>query len=283
LITSLLQCRSLSNRDIYIFSDGASKKEEYEKVLKVRDYLLDVKKTNTDLSIKIIESKENKGLANSIISGVTKIINEYEAAIVIEDDNIVSPFFLEYMDKMLQFHRNDSRIFAIGAYSFPFKKPKGFQEKSFLSGRISSYAWGTWVENWNTIDWEVAKYKKFKFNMKQRKEFNKYGNDRALMLDKQKKGLINSWAIRFEFEMFLQSKYCVLPVESLVKNTGNDGSGTHSSEANYEFDTTLTQAEYFELERLEVNDEIAYNFSKKYNYSVFRRFMVFIVRILLGL
>ena len=87
-----LQKNELANEsELFIYSDAPKNETALEKVKEVRKYI----KTITGFKkITIIERDKNWGLANSIIDGVTKIVNEYEKIIVMEDDLITSPFFL---------------------------------------------------------------------------------------------------------------------------------------------------------------------------------------------
>ena len=76
--------------ELFIFSDGAKNEEGVLKVNEVRAFL---KGISGFKSVTIFESKQNKGLANSIIAGVTQIIEKYGVVIVLEDDLITSPTF----------------------------------------------------------------------------------------------------------------------------------------------------------------------------------------------
>ena len=85
-------------------------------VNEVRKYLKTVrgfKKAN------IIERKANLGLANSIIDGVSTIVNQYGKVIVIEDDLVTSKYFLNYMNHCLKLYEKDSKVASISAYIYP--------------------------------------------------------------------------------------------------------------------------------------------------------------------
>jgi GT2 family glycosyltransferase len=66
--------------DLIIFSDSAKSEEQVQSVLEIRRFIKEITGFKT---VQIIESKVNKGLANSIISGVNQIFKEYEKVIVI--------------------------------------------------------------------------------------------------------------------------------------------------------------------------------------------------------
>lgn len=98
-IEALKKNKFAKESELFIFSDGPKKQEDASKVKEVRKYLKTIDGFN-DVFIK--ESEKNKGLANSIISGVTEVINKYRKVIVLEDDLITSPVFLEYMNFFAQ-------------------------------------------------------------------------------------------------------------------------------------------------------------------------------------
>lgn len=100
-------------------------------------------------SIKIFESKKNKGLANSIIDGVNLIINNYRKAIIIEDDLIVSEHFLNYMNRALDFYKNNKNIWSISGYSPLLPCLKRYKQEIYLSLRSSSWGWATWLNRCN--------------------------------------------------------------------------------------------------------------------------------------
>lgn len=216
-----------SETPIYVFSDGPKNAKDIEKVNAVREYLYSIEKSKIFKSISIILAERNKGLANSVIGGVTEILKKYDRVIVVEDDSIASTNFLEYMNKCLEIYQNCKYIGAVGGFTIPITFPKHFSDDVFLMTRGSSYAWATWRNRWEMIDWQVNDYNKFKYNPFKRMSFNKYAPDRARMLDKQMEGYIDSWAIRFSYSMHKNKMLWVMPKVSKIKTIGFDGSGTH--------------------------------------------------------
>ena len=79
--------------ELFIYSDAAKIDDVKQAVDEVRSY---IKSINGFKKITIIEREENWGLANSIIDGVTTIVNQYSKIIVLEDDLVTSPFFLKF-------------------------------------------------------------------------------------------------------------------------------------------------------------------------------------------
>src|SRR5689334_19947926 len=97
-VEALLKNELAAESDLFIFSDAPKKPESDESVRMVRDYIHAITGFK---SVTIIERDRNWGLADSIIDGVTSVVNQYGRIIVLEDDLVVSAHFLEYMNTAL--------------------------------------------------------------------------------------------------------------------------------------------------------------------------------------
>ncbi len=237
-ILSLLQNEEAKDSDLYVFVDGArpNKAGELEKVKAVQDI---VKRITGFKSIHYTFSEKNKGLGNSIIQGVTQVINQYGKAIVLEDDLVFATNFLSYMNQGLERYEKEKKVFSICGYSNKVKVPKGYQYDTYFCTRSSSWGWGTWADRWNSVDWELKDWGKY---IKMGRAFNKWGgSDCWKMLNDWRHRKNKSWAIRFCFAQFLQDKVSLFPTISKVRNDGFDGEGTNCkkwSRFKYEFDKT---------------------------------------------
>src|SRR3989338_525512 len=109
-IESLKKNKEAKKSDLFIFSDGPKNEDDQKKVDEVRKY---IKKVNGFKMVTIIERQKNLRLANSIIAGVTEIINKYGKIIVLEDDLIASPYFLKFMNKGLDLYKKEERVASI--------------------------------------------------------------------------------------------------------------------------------------------------------------------------
>ena len=241
LLRSLAACRLAKESDLYIFSDGAKSEAGQEKVDQVRAYIHSQEVAEGFGNVIITEAPQNRGLANSVISGVDTVIRKYGKVIVVEDDNTVSKDFLEFMNGALDYYEKNPTIWAIGGYTLPIRIPKDYGYDIFRMGRGSSYAWATWLDRWERIDWTMADYPEFAKDKKRRRAFDRFGNDRSAMLDSQMAGGKDSWAIRFTYHAFKYGMDFILPVKSRVLNNGNDGTGTHVVSTDKRFDTVIQQ------------------------------------------
>lgn len=227
-VEALLKCELAKESDLYIFADGPKEDasdETQQKIAEVRQYIHTI---NSFKSIQIQESPTNKGLANSVIQGVSKIIDKHGKVIVVEDDIVAHPFFLRFMNDALDSYQDNSKIFAISATMEKFQIPTNYKKDVFLTYRFGSWGWATWAEQWHSVNWNIDKYSIIKYPSSKRiKQFCKGGEDLWPMLLSQKNGEIDSWAIRMSYSMNVQNRLCLRPVRSFVNNIGMDGSGIH--------------------------------------------------------
>lgn len=228
--------------ELYIFADGPKEKKSNDNIEKTRDYIKGVQEKYWFKNIVISLEEQNKGLANSVIDGVSKIITKHQKIIVLEDDIVAGPNFLQYMNDALDFYKDNEKIWSISGYTMNMRSLKKYSECVYFGYRASSWGWGTWLNRWEKVDWAVKDFETFILNKKLRKKFNRGGRDMSKMLEEQIKGNIDSWAIRWCYQ---QSKYdmlTVFPRYSQVKNIGCDGSGTHSGVSS-QFDVQLENSD----------------------------------------
>jgi len=243
-----------SESQLFIFSDGAKNSDFIEDVQAVREYIRTI---HSFANVTIYESVIHLGLANSIISGVTKIVDTFHRVIVLEDDLILATNFLSFMNQALAFYEEDKRILSISGYSFQLKYPHNYNYDVAFSIRASSWGWAIWKDRWEVIDWEVKSYKSFQHDFLKRCKFNRGGSDLSHMLDKQKSGKINSWAIRFCYHQYINNLVDVFPTKSKVTNNGFGENATHSRAGRFRFLTTL-----------DISYKRSFNFKKEINVSV---------------
>lgn len=211
--------------DLFIFSDGGKNSADMPAVEGVRKYCRSIEGFN---SVKLVESPSNRGLASSIIAGVTSILKEHDSVIVLEDDLIFSGNFLTYMNQALTFYRDNPDVLSICGYSPPIDIKNGDLVDIYFTHRSSSWGWGVWRDRWQKVDWRIADYDRFRKNKKEIRKFNRMGSDMSWMLCKQMKGNIDSWAVRFCYHQFKYNLYSVHPMKSKVSNVGIMEGATHT-------------------------------------------------------
>ncbi len=220
---------------LYVYSDGPKNDAHIAAVQSVRRYLRSIEGFK---SVTVIERQENRGLAASIISGVSEVLERHCSVIVMEDDLLSAPKYLSYMNSALRTYRLRSDIFSVTGYNYPLPIPSDYCEPTYLSYRGSSWGWGTWKDRWNKVDWELKGFPEILKDDEAQRRFARGGNDLFPMLKLQMAGKLDSWAIRFDFAHSTNDALCVHPVRPLIRNIGFDGTGVHCSVGN-DYDVKL--------------------------------------------
>ncbi len=233
-IESLKKNTLAQESDLIIFSDGPKDITDPNSVLDVRTL---IRQTEGFKSVQIIESSANLGLAQSIISGVTHVIDRFGKIIVLEDDLVTSPFFLKFMNEALDFYESEESVISIHGYTYPVKQ--ALPETFFLRG-ADCWGWATWKRGWELFESNGEKLLKKLQELRLTGEFDfngAFGFTRMLVDQIEHKN--DSWAIRWNASAFLSNKLTLYPGKSLVHNIGNDLSGRHSGNLRY-FDTEIS-------------------------------------------
>lgn len=277
LINSLKNNSLAYESELYIFSDGYKDELDKKKVEEVRSYLHELEGQDFFRNVVVEYSEKNRGLAQSVIAGVTEIINRFGKVIVLEDDLIVSPHFLKFMNEGLDYYEKDNRIWSVSGFSRDIEYLRTIEEDMYFSCRAQSWSWATWKDRWDKTDWNVSDYSTFKTDFKKRAAFNAGGDDMSSMLDRQQCGKINSWAIRFCYAQFINVAYTVQPRVTLVQNGGQDGSGTHCNYVRESAELSLKSAwkfREFNMD-LEINKQLKKTRKKIPKWKLFGSYIVF--------
>ncbi len=257
--------------ELFIFSDGAKNESDRIKVEEVRNYIRRIKGFKR---IDIEESEENNGLAESVISGVIKVINQYGKVIVLEDDLISAPGFLKFMNEALDFYENQKQIFSVTGYSFPLQSLEKYPNDVYVLRRPSTWGWGTWNDRWEKVDWNIEDYNDFISNINAQRKFNEGGDDLTPMLKLQMNGYIDSWGVRWAYSHYKNSAYCLYSKNALVRNIGLDNSGRHSPKTN-KFNVKIddSNSQISLTETLKMDEEIQKNLKSFFKQSIYRKFV----------
>ena len=203
---------------LFIFSDGARNEKDLPLVEEVRKLIRNVNSGFYD--VHIIEREKNLGLANSIITGVTHILGQFEKIIVIEEDLISSPNFLNYMNEGLKFYKDNTKVFSVTGYTYQLKIPNDYKFDNYFTPRCESLGWGTWSNRWFKVDWDLKNFKDFIVNRRLRQKFDSVGADLLAMLLKQQIGILDSWAVRWCYAHFQNNAFCSYPIKSKIVHIG---------------------------------------------------------------
>lgn len=236
-LESLLANPEARDTRLYVFCDGPKKDEHKDAVEEVRRIC---RKIHGFKSVEIVERGENLGLAKSIIQGVSSVVGMHGRVIVLEDDLILSPKFLFFMNEGLRIYQNVDAVASIHGYCYPTDHVPS--APYFLKG-ADCWGWATWQRAWDFFEPDGSILLSKLNALDDASEFDfgvsgRYSN----MLRDQIEGKNDSWAIRWYASAFFAKKYTLYPPQSYVANCGHDGSGSHCESSNL-YDVAISHAD----------------------------------------
>lgn len=219
-LATLRACKELADSPITIYCDGPKTPDAAEAVTEARRVARSLAPSHT----RFVERETNLGLAKSIIGGVSELTDEHGKVIVVEDDLEVAPTFLRFLNTGLERYAGDDRVMQVSAYQFPVD----VSSKALFMAFPTSWGWATWKRAWAHFDEAATGYAALESDPALRRRFDLDGSyPYFAMLEQQRRGEVDSWAIRWHLSVFMRQGLVLYPGKSLVRNTGFDGSGTH--------------------------------------------------------
>jgi len=248
-LEALAKNKLADQSNLIVFADGPKPNATNEDIAKITEVRAMIRERDWCKTVTLFESEQNKSLADSIVAGVTKVVNEYGKIIVLEDDLITSPFFLPFMNDGLNMYENETEVFSISGYQFNIrgKLPK----TSFVSFG-ESWGWATWQRAWQYFE---PNGKLLYDELQQRNLLYAFDFNGSYPYSQMLKAQIegnSSWAIRWCATIFLKNKLMLVPYRTLIYNIGFDGSGTNCS--NSDSSATFTVEEPIKIKKIKTQE-----------------------------
>lgn len=227
-LESIQQADLSAESELYIFVDGPREGNDSDKSL-VKEVQEIAKEKKWCGTIHYEFSESNKGLAKSIIDGVSKIVKKHGKVIVIEDDLVVSSSFLVYMNSALKKYQNINEVMHISGYMHPIENQN--LADTFFYPTASCWGWGTWDSAWKHMDENAAHLftELESRDLMGRFTLDGVNKDKLIQLQRVVDKTQNTWAIRWDASVILQDGFSLHPKVSLVRNIGHDKSGIHNN------------------------------------------------------
>lgn len=222
-LNHLSKAHLAEHSNVYVFCDGPKNGEAFESVRETRAIVNEFKKNFKGFTV--FESDENKGLANSIIGGVTEIVNKHGKVIVLEDDLLVHRDFLRYMNYYLISLQNEKQVMHISSFARN-SYLQFFMPRVFLSRFMDCWGWATWSDCWRKLELDLQEIDKYLVDKRNLRHFNFSKLDYHTYFDANRVNF-KTWAIFWYYTIAKNKGLCVMPKFSYVYNIGNDGSGTN--------------------------------------------------------
>jgi hypothetical protein len=223
---ALASCWESSQSALTVFCDGPKTSKDISDVAAVRAVAKRVQESCAFGGVTIVERDSNWGLGRSLIAGITSLLGDHDRIIVVEDDIVVSPDFLTFMNAALAEYADDDRVASV--HGFAMNVGVDLPQTFFIRG-ADCWGWATWRRAWSLFEADGAKLLRRLDDMGLAEDFD-FGGAFPYrdMLVEQIRGGVDSWAIRWYASTYLADTLTLYPNRSLVRNIGQEGSGTHS-------------------------------------------------------
>ncbi|WP_223694622.1 hypothetical protein [Leifsonia poae] len=171
----------------------------------------------------------NLGLRRAVVDAVDWAIGLHGQAVIIEEDVLPGPDFLDYMTGMLDRFRDDERVAHVSGYNVVPQDILTHTTGSRFTIYPESIAWATWDRAWATFDPELTWARSCGLDelaaitgsrtaaLRWKQNFSDAANER-----------ISTWAYRWIASMWSQRSLIVSPNQNLVTYAGADD-GTHTN------------------------------------------------------
>lgn len=222
-LRALEACHGFGASPLVVFSDAARAgiPGEAGQVEKLRVWLRAWCATQ---GAELVEAPVNLGLRASITAGVSQVVERSGRVIVVEDDIVVSPWFLNYMNSALEAGEQHPSVYQVSGYFVPHRR--ALPTLGLL--RVPTcWGWGTWRRAWRCYDDDAAALLA-KIRQCDTHAFDLNGSYNHLeALQRNVEGTMNTWYVRWYASVYLKRGLTVYPATSMTRNIGYRGDGTN--------------------------------------------------------
>ena len=207
---------------LFLFQDGLKEERDREEWEKVNALIHAIDWCENQ----VFEREQNQGLAQSVIFGINSVMEEYDAAIVLEDDCVPHPKFMKFVTDALKKYKDCPKVYQVSGYVWPTETVENGTD-AYFTGRASSWGWATWKDRWSEYKQDYTILSRIKKNEVSNRQFHIWGEDLEGFLLGNVYGQLNSWLVFWALLIIEKGGYCLNPYESLIDNIGYDGTGVH--------------------------------------------------------
>lgn len=219
-------------RKLYIASDGGRYREENEMIQKLRDAV----KVAVDWECEVYYrfSEENQGCEWGPVNAINWVFENEEECIILEDDCVPESSFFEYCAELLEYYKEDERIWMVSGENYLADKSLFGDCDYTFSLRTDTWGWATWKRAWIKCDFHLKKWLTYKREeVLKKSNYMRYYHEIDFLteqLDNIYKGRDETvWDYQWRFHMLINGGLCIIPKHNLVDNIGWGGEATHTT------------------------------------------------------
>ena len=223
--------------DLFAFCDGAKGDADRAAVQATRALAAGISGFK---SVTMAMAETNRGIARSIREGVSRVLQDHDRCVVIEDDVVLSPHALAYFNAMLDHFAATPAVASISGFAYArhvVPLPPRLAHDVYFTPRLNCWGWATWRDRWQAMNWDPANGDRV-LTPTEVAALRRGGSDLPGLWRLHREGRIDSWAVPWTCDQIRRGLVTVHPRQSYVRTIGLDGSGAHGAV----HDDTLNQA-----------------------------------------
>jgi len=224
VLSALEQCQHINDSVLYVFSDAPKVGANSEETGAVEEVRRIIRTIDWCFELVIVERPYNHGFQNHIL-GITEVVEKYERVIVLEDDIVVAPGFLTFMNQALDVYADDDDVMHVSAYMLPLQE---VLPDTLFYNAANCWGWGTWRRAWRHFHDESETQLEAVLHHPKRADFDCPPYWYLDQLRQNANGAIYTWNCKWHASIFLRGGLCLHPGRTLVNNIGHDGTGENS-------------------------------------------------------
>ncbi|WP_144426075.1 glycosyltransferase family protein [Halanaeroarchaeum sulfurireducens] len=229
----LKQIRKANPQLLLVIADGPRNESEHRKCKETRRL---VEEVEYDFEVRTNFASKNLGLRKRFESGLEWIFEQTEEAIILEDDTFPHPSFFTFCENLLEYYRDDRRVWDISGSNHLGKWQRNGYDYHF-SHYGGIWGWATWRDSWKEYNSEMDLWKSdiVKDRIRDVIANDKHYQYTNRVYDETRAGVIETWDYQWGFSRHRNNGLSVVPSKNLVRNIGFDETATHTTDSTPEF------------------------------------------------
>lgn len=268
LLDSLLLNYQIDKHIVYVFIDVSDNYLDFQVTSKIINYCK--KKSSSFKHLNIIKRELNFGLKKNILNGIDYVTSKHKSFIVLEDDLVVSTFFVYNLNLALQIYNKNKDIWHINGYAPPML-PKNAD--LFKTQNMNCWGWASWSNKWSKLN--RNKFYLLWIAFKNTFYLNKDNSNTFLIVILNLLNLKNTWAYMWKLSIIHHNGYCLQFTKSLVINNGLDSTGENCG--SIKIPQKISKSFKLKIQREKIrscgmSNQILFDFNSIFKFSFLRFF-----------
>lgn len=165
-------------------------------------------------------SDSNLGCGKNVSGAITKVLEDFDRLVVLEDDCVPAPSFLPFCAELLERYQADTRISMVCA-SLPLDFVNA-RYSYFFSRSYSCWGWATWRRAWEKFDYDMKSWPSMREFGLLRSRFSTEYEYRvwSRQIDRVYESERRAWAAQWGYACRQAGGLAAFSHRSLISNTG---------------------------------------------------------------